>query len=64
VFWNGAGRPDQTLAGGTAATNNTTVSVSSDGTYSWLVEYAGDSTHTNAISTCNTEHFAVDFTDG
>ena len=54
----------KTLAGGTAATTNTTVSVSTDGTYSWLVEYAGDATHTNAISTCNTEHFAIDFTNG
>ncbi len=54
----------KTLAGGTAATTNTTVSVSADGTYSWLVEYGGDATHTSVTSTCHTEHFAVDFTNG
>ncbi len=54
----------KTLAGGTAATTNTTVSVSADGTYSWLVEYGGDATHTSVTSTCHTEHFAIDFTNG
>jgi hypothetical protein len=57
---------DQTkaLSNGTAATTNTTVAVSASGTYSWLVQYAGDATHTAVISTCSTEHFVVDFTNG
>jgi hypothetical protein len=54
----------KTLAGGAAATTNTTVAVSTNGTYSWLVEYGGDSTHTTATSTCNTEHFAITLTNG
>ena len=52
------------LAAGQAATNNTTVAVDASGTYSWLVQYAGDATHTAVISTCSTEHFVVDFTNG
>jgi hypothetical protein len=54
----------KTIANGTAATTNTTVSVDGSGTYSWLVQYAGDDTHTSATSTCSTEHFAVTFTNG
>jgi hypothetical protein len=54
----------KTLAGGAAATTNTTVSVDASGTYSWLVAYSGDATHTGATSTCSTEHFAVTFTNG
>jgi hypothetical protein len=52
------------LAAGKAATNNTTVTVDASGTYSWLVQYAGDATHTAVTSTCSTEHFVVDFTNG
>jgi hypothetical protein len=51
-------------SGGIAATNNTTIAVSTSQTYSWLVEYAGDGTHTGATSSCSTEHFAVTFTNG
>jgi hypothetical protein len=54
----------KTISNGTAATTNTTVSVGTSGTYSWLVEYAGDATHTSATSICSTEHFAVTFTNG
>ena len=54
----------KTVASGAAATTNTTVSVDATGTYSWLVEYSGDATHTAATSTCSTEHFAVTFTNG
>jgi hypothetical protein len=53
-----------TISGGAASTNNTTISVDANGTYSWLVEYAGDGTHTGATSTCSTEHFAITFTNG
>jgi hypothetical protein len=50
---------------GTAATTNTTVSVDASGTYSWLVEYtSSDTNHTDATSTCSTEHFAITFTNG
>jgi hypothetical protein len=57
---------DQTkpVAGGAASTTNTTISVDVDGTYSWLVEYSGDATHTGATSSCSTEHFVVTFTNG
>jgi hypothetical protein len=54
----------KTIANGAAATTNTTVAVDTSGTYSWLVQYAGDNTHTSATSTCSTEHFAVTFTNG
>ncbi len=52
------------VSGGAAATTNTTVSVDANGTYSWLVEYSGDSSHTAATSSCSTEHFAITFTNG
>jgi hypothetical protein len=63
---DGTALVDQTrpVVSGAASTNNTTVSVDADGTYSWLVEYSGDDTHTGATSTCSTEHFAIDFTNG
>ena len=54
----------KTIAGGAASTTNTTIAVDVSGTYSWLVEYGGDATHTDATSTCRTEHFAVTFTNG
>ena len=52
------------ISSGSAATNNTTISVDANGTYSWLVEYGGDGSHTGATSTCSTEHFAITFTNG
>jgi hypothetical protein len=57
---------DQTkpVANGAASTDNTTISVDANGTYSWLVEYSGDATHTAATSSCSTEHFAITFTNG
>jgi hypothetical protein len=63
---DGTALVDQTkdLVGGAASTTNTTVAVDANGTYSWLVEYSGDTTHTGATSTCSTEHFAVTFTNG
>ena len=54
---------DSTIVGGAASTSNTTVAVSADGTYSWLVEYSGDGTHDSATSACSTEHFVVTFTN-
>jgi hypothetical protein len=61
---SGTALVDQTknVSSGAAATTNTTVAVSANGTYSWLVEYSGDATHTGATSTCSTEHFAITFT--
>jgi hypothetical protein len=64
---SGTALVDQTRpigAGGVAATNNTSIAVNANGTYSWLVEYPGDATHTSATSTCSTEHFAITFTNG
>jgi hypothetical protein len=64
---SGTALVDQTRpigAGGVAATDNPSIPVNADGTYSWLVEYPGDGTHTGATSTCSTEHFAITFTNG
>jgi hypothetical protein len=63
---SGTALVDQTknVVSGAAATDNTTISVDASGTYSWLVEYSGDATHTGATSTCSTEHFAITFTNG
>jgi hypothetical protein len=63
---SGTALVDQTkaLSAGTAATTNTTVAVTASGTYSWLVQYAGDATHTAVTSTCSTERFVIDFTNG
>jgi hypothetical protein len=63
---DGTALVDQTtnLVGGAASTTNTTIAVDASGTYSWLVEYSGDATHTGATSSCSTEHFAVTFTNG
>jgi hypothetical protein len=55
---------DGSIVGGAAATTNTTVSVDASGTYSWLVEYSGDATHTGATSACGAERFVVTFTNG
>jgi hypothetical protein len=57
---------DQTrpITSGAAATNNTTISVDTSATYSWLVEYPGDGTHTGATSACSVEHFVITFTNG
>jgi hypothetical protein len=54
----------KTVSGGAAATTNTTVAVDVNGTYSWLVQYSGDATHTGATSTCSTERFTVTFVNG
>jgi hypothetical protein len=54
----------KTVASGAAATTNTTVAVDANGTYSWLVEYSGDATHSGATSSCSTEHFVITFTNG
>ncbi|HEY3183545.1 MAG TPA: hypothetical protein VGJ77_11955 [Gaiellaceae bacterium] len=66
VTCSGTALVDETtnVVGGAAATANTTVAVDASGTYSWLVEYSGDATHTGATSSCSTEHFAVTFTNG
>jgi hypothetical protein len=63
---SGTALVDQTrnVVSGAASTNNTTISVDANGTYSWLVEYSGDATHTGATSSCSTEHFAITFTNG
>jgi hypothetical protein len=63
---DGTALVDQTanVVNGAAATTNTTVAVDASGTYSWLVVYSGDATHTGATSTCSTEHFVVTFTNG
>jgi hypothetical protein len=55
---------DSTIVSGAASTSNTSIPVDANGTYSWLVEYSGDSTHTIATSSCSTEHFAITFTNG
>jgi hypothetical protein len=54
----------KTVSSGAAATTNTTVSVSTSGTYYWLVEYSGDSTHTPATSECGAENLVVTFNNG
>jgi hypothetical protein len=63
---SGTALVDQTknVVSGAAATTNTTISVDATGTYSWLVEYSGDATHSSATSSCSTEHFAITFTNG
>jgi len=64
---SGTALVDQTknVASGAAATDNTTVAVDASATYSWLVEFvSADANHTNATSTCSTEHFAITFTNG
>ena len=47
---------------GTYATTNTTVFVTADGTYSWLVVYSGDSNNNTAFSLCDAEQMKIDFT--
>ncbi len=49
-------------ANGTYSTDNATVFVTADGTYSWLVSYTGDSFNDAYSPICTTEQFAVDFT--
>jgi hypothetical protein len=63
---SGTALVDQTkpVSGGAAATTNTTTAVNANGTYSWLVEYSGDASHTGATSACSTERFVVTFTNG
>jgi len=52
------------VAGGSAATNNTTQAVTASGTYVWLVSYSGDAKHTPATSSCGTEQFTLTVTNG
>ena len=61
---HGARRPDEDHRQWGGGHDNTTISVDANGTYSWLVEYGGDATHSSATSTCSTEHFAITFTNG
>ena len=54
------------LSGGSAATSNTTFSVSAAAadTYNWVVAYSGDETHSGATSACGTEHFTATIANG
>jgi hypothetical protein len=63
---SGTALVDQTknVVSGAAATTNTSIAVDVSATYSWLVEYSGDATHSGATSSCSTEHFAITFTNG
>jgi hypothetical protein len=60
----------RTISSGTAGTNNypggdaNPYAITASGTYSWLVEYPGDTSHTGATSTCSTEHVVVTVTNG
>ncbi len=47
---------------GTYSTTNTTVFITEDGTYSWLVTYSGDANNTSALSACDAEQQVIDFT--
>ncbi|MDH5505028.1 MAG: hypothetical protein OEY98_13515, partial [Acidimicrobiia bacterium] len=47
---------------GDYATSNTSVFITADGTYSWLVTYTGDDNNAGAISTCDEEQMTIDFT--
>ena len=48
--------------GGTYETNNTTVFITADGTYSWEVTYSGDANNNLAESACALERYVVDIT--
>ena len=50
------------IGAGTYATSNISVFITTDGTYSWLVSYSGDSNNKAAFSLCDTEQQVVDFT--
>jgi hypothetical protein len=54
------------LVGGTAATNNTTFSVTSAtaSQYRWKVVYSGDAKHNSVTSTCGTENFTLTIVNG
>ena len=47
---------------GTYETDNTTVFITADGTYSWLLTYSGDGNNDNATSSCDAEQMVMDFT--
>lgn len=47
---------------GTYGTSNTTVSVTTDGTYSWEVSYDGDGNNGGAFSACDQEQTTIDIT--
>ncbi|MDH3307744.1 MAG: hypothetical protein OEO77_09540, partial [Acidimicrobiia bacterium] len=50
------------IGAGDYATSNTSVFITADGTYSWLVTYTGDANNAGAISTCDQEQMTIDFT--
>lgn len=54
------------LSGGTAATDNTTFSVTtaSASTYRWKVTYSGDDTHDGSTGACGTEQFTLTIVNG
>ncbi len=54
------------LSGGSAATSNSTFSVSAAAasTYNWLVVYGGDGTHDGVTSACGTEQFTLTIANG
>ena len=55
--------PAQNVTGnGTYQTNNTSVFITIDGTYSWYVNYTGDGNNNGVISYCNAEQQIIDFT--
>jgi hypothetical protein len=51
---------DVALSGGTASTSNIATTVSTEGTYRWLIEYSGDATHDGSTSACGVEAFTLD----
>ena len=54
---------DVTVNGiGMYSTSNTSVFITADGTYSWLVTYTGDGNNNGATSTCDAEQMVIDFT--
>ena len=54
------------LSDGSAATSNSTFSVSTAAadTYNWVVVYSGDGTHDGATSACGTQHFTATISNG
>jgi hypothetical protein len=57
---------DVALSGGSAATSNTSFSISSAtaDTYRWKVVYDGDSKHSGVTSDCGTEQFTLSISNG
>lgn len=46
----------------TFATNNTTYSITTDGSYLWKVNYSGDASNNPAESACGTEKYVINVT--